>query len=83
MTKNMADVHFTKMHCGLKSFKKECFFLVKNKQRTLSCFLTCVKFSIHWLCSLLSFSLLCVLDPAMHSGKTNIRHLFYYGELHA
>ena len=69
------------MHWGLKSFKKDCLFLLKSKQRTLSCVLTNVEILMALLLVIL-FSLR-VFDPAMHSGKVNIRHHFCYGELHA
>ena len=33
MTKKMADVHFTKMHCGRKSFKKANRYLLKDRRK--------------------------------------------------
>ena len=42
IAKRMDDVDFIRMHCGLKSFKKTNLCLLKNRQKTLGYFHTCV-----------------------------------------
>ena len=38
ITKKMADVHFTKMHCGCKLFQRKLTYVGKQAQERLSLF---------------------------------------------
>ena len=72
VSKKMADVDFTRMHFSLKSFKKANLRLLKNIQKTIGYFLTCVEILFPWLCFLSSFPSYYYLMPAMHSGKIDM-----------
>ena len=47
ITKKMTDVHFTRMLCGRKSFKKANGRLLKDRHKTGGKFLRCGKISHH------------------------------------
>ncbi len=66
----MADVHFTRMLCGRKSFKKASGRLLKDRHKKGGSFLRCAKISHRSFRNFVSslFSQL-LLMLAMHSGK--------------
>ena len=74
VTKNMADLHFAKIHCGRKSFKdnhnREVFLFVLLKFFVLRCF------SWHL------FSVVLVWCPQCILVKFTCYHRFRYGQLY-